>query len=93
MKLVYAGYKQMDKFNLCIKEMKYAQIKPRQVFETDETNGARIVKKYPDVYKLEDYEKKFGLLKHDDVSEKQKKAQKDKMQVKVQLDKSENTDK
>lgn len=90
MKLVYAGYKQMAKFNLSIPEMKFKQIKPREVFETDDTLGRQIVRKYPDVYTLDDYEKKFGKLKADiEVKiEKQKKTQKDKMEVTVQSDKS-----
>jgi len=92
MKLVYAGFKQMDKFNLCIPEMKYQQVKPKTVFETDDTNGNRIVKKYADVYKLAEYEAKYGPLAQavepEPVAEtKEKKSFKNKMEVKVQADK------
>jgi len=94
MKLVYVGFKQMDKFNLLIKELNFKSVKPREPFEVENHLGNVILKKYDDLMRLEDYEARFGKIKQEEapvVEKKQehklKRQQRDKMQVEMQLDK------
>lgn len=91
MKIVYAGWKQMSKFNFTCKELKYKPLAPKTPIEVDDTLGRQMVKKYADIHELSDYEKNFGPLKQEKPVEakKEKKTQKDKMMaVEVQEDKS-----